>query len=217
MPVPLGRVPLGRVPLGRVPLGRCLSRTMAVLSSCAVVLGPVVLCQQRHNRLFELVDTAELAIEQSRYHPAFDDLHRRFSLGLVLGIARPCRQNRGVLVAIGVEHRVVAARLVAVGVQDSEPSDCRIRCAGVRRRSSSVHAPVKSNLSAMVSRGAGAGIVRAVHGGDENLRAAAIGQAVGEASVIDEQLFAGAAYLAHRAPDLPGEAPVVFAELGPPT
>ena len=52
------------------------------------------------------------------HDPALHDLHSRFGLGLVLRVARTGRQNRGAVVACEVEHRVVATRLVAIGVGD---------------------------------------------------------------------------------------------------
>jgi hypothetical protein len=57
-------------------------------------------------------------VAQARHDPPFDDLHRRFGLGLALWMTRPGWEDRGAIMAREVEHCVVTARLVTVGVGD---------------------------------------------------------------------------------------------------
>jgi len=117
-------------------------------------------------------------------------------------------------VAREVQHRVVAARLVAVGVGDHGlrviRHDQLRHAADEGQRARRRFDPVGHRLA---WRGAGVGVTGGTQRGDEDMGAAAVGQSDGGAGVIDEQLLAGAVHLAHRALELPGEAAVVLAEL----
>ena len=170
--------------------------------------------EQRRHGLIDLVHAGELLMAQARHDPALDDLHRRFGLGLVLRMVGPGRQDRGAIVAREVEHRVVAAWLVAVGVGDHRLRIVRhdeLRYAAIEaQRARRRFKPVGHGLA---WRRAGVGVAGGAQGGHEDVGAAAVGERDGGAGVIDEQLLAGAVDLAHRALELPGEAAVIFAEL----
>ena len=73
-------------------------------------------CEQRCDGVVDLMHAAKLLVAQTHHDPAFDDLHCGLCLGLVLGVPWPCRQNRGAVVTREVEHGIVAARLIPVGV-----------------------------------------------------------------------------------------------------
>jgi hypothetical protein len=125
------------------------------------------------------------------------------------------RQNRGAVVAREVEHRVVAAWFVSIGIRDQrtwvvrhdELGHAAVKAQCARRR----FEPVSHRLA---RRGKGECIAGGTHRGDEDVGPAAVGQCDGGAGVIDEQLLACAVNLPHRALELPGEAPIVVAELG---
>ncbi len=154
--------------------------------------------EQRRHSLIDLVYAAELLVTQARHDPTLHDLHRRFGLGLVLWMPWPGRQDRSAIVAREVEHRVVATRLVAVGVGDHGLRVVRhdqLRNAadeGQRARRG-----LKPVLHRLVWRGAGIGIAGSAQGGYEDVGAAAICQSDGRAGVIDEQLLASPMHLAH--------------------
>ena len=105
-----------------------------------------------HDRVVDFMHASELLMPQARHDPAFDDLHCRLHLCFVLGMVGARRENRGTVMAREVEHRVVAAWLVAIGVRDQRP-----RIIGNDERG---HAAIKaqsravdSSQSAIVSRG----------------------------------------------------------------
>jgi hypothetical protein len=52
------------------------------------VLAQLQACEQRRHSLVDLVHAVELLVTQARHDPPLNDLHRRFSLGLVLWMAR---------------------------------------------------------------------------------------------------------------------------------
>jgi hypothetical protein len=67
------------------------------------------------------VHRLETLMAQSRHDPAFNDLDRNFDLGFVLRPPRPGREHRGTVVTREVEHSVVGARLITVGVGNQGP------------------------------------------------------------------------------------------------
>ena len=114
-----------------------------------------------------------------------------------------------------VVHRLVEPGLVATGLADE--------CTRVVRHDQLRHAAVERQRAghcaepgahALVGGGAGEGIARCAHGGDEDLRARTVSQLEGRSSVVDEELLAGASLLPHRALERLGELLVVAAELG---
>ena len=113
-----------------------------------------------------------------------------------------------------VQHRVVGARLIAVGVGDQRPGvvghDHLRHAAQEAQRPADRPQPRAHRL---VGRHAGEGVARRAHRRDEHLPAPAIGQRKRWPGVVDEQLLAGAVLLAHRALERLGVAPVVLAEL----
>ena len=114
-----------------------------------------------------------------------------------------------------VVHRLVEPGLVATSLADE--------CTRVVRHDQLRHAAVERQRAghcaepgahALVGGGAGEGIARCAHGGDEDLRARTVSQLEGRSSVVDEELLAGASLLPHRALERLGERLVVTAELG---
>lgn len=151
---------------------------------------------------------------QARHDPALDDLHRRFGLGLVLRVVGPGRQDRGAIVTREVEHRVVTAWLVAVGVCDHRLRIVRhdeLRYTAVEAQRTRRRFELVGHRLAW--RRAGVGVAGDARGGHKDVGAAAVGERDGGAGVINEQLLAGAVDLTHRALELSGEAAVVLAQL----
>jgi hypothetical protein len=174
----------------------------------------IELFQQWHDRVVDFMHASEWLMPQARHDPAFDDLHCRLHLCFVLGMVRTRRENRGAVMAREVEHRAVAAWLVAIGVRDQRP-----RIIGNDELG---HAAIKTQCACrrlkpighrFTGRGAGECVAGGAHRRNEDMGAAAIAQCKGGAGEINEQLLAGAVDLAHRALELLGKAPVVVAEL----
>ena len=106
-------------------------RSMMMARNSAAMGGPgapfVSMLQLRQSATVKAVatdaqvidpDVQVLLVAQAHHDPAFNDLHCRFRLGLVLRMPWSCRQYRGAVVASKVEHGIIAAWFVAVGIRD---------------------------------------------------------------------------------------------------
>ncbi|CAM3732644.1 hypothetical protein ROSA5918_05155 [Roseateles saccharophilus] len=170
--------------------------------------------QQLGDGRIDLRDGVEAVVAQPRQHPATHDLDRTFCGGFVLWRTWPCREHRGAVVAGEVLHRVVGARLVAVGRRDHR---CRVvrhhelRHAAVEvQRAHHAGDPV---FQALRGRCAGEHTAGSGHGRDEDLGAGAVAERHRRAGVVDEHLFPSTTVLAHRALERGREGLVVLAEL----
>jgi hypothetical protein len=188
-----------------------LARLPSSLQECAVV-------ERRHQRgdgRIGGVHVGQHGVAQPCQHPAGDDLNARFCGGLVLGQKWACRENRDAVVPGEVAHRLVELGVVAASHADQRTrvvGHDKLRAAAVEGQRPRHRAQPRAH--ALVGGGAGEGVARRAHGGDEDLGARAVGQFQRGAGVVDEQLLAGAPLLAHRALQGLGEGLVVLAELG---
>ncbi|OIQ80056.1 hypothetical protein GALL_382050 [mine drainage metagenome] len=171
--------------------------------------------QQRRDRLVDVVDGTERLLAQPHQDPAFDHLHSRFDLGLVLRPIGARRQHRGAVVPGEVLDGLVGARLVAVRIGDQGArvvGDDELRHAPDEpQRLRTAVQPVGQGLPRC---GAGVGEARCAQRRDEDVGHAFAFQRDRGAGVVDEQLLPGAVDLPHRPLQPQAVAVVVLAELG---
>ena len=142
---------------------------------------------------------------QAAEQPSLDDQHRDFDLRLVARPARPCRQDRGIVMGRHLGVGPIDLRLVEAGLDDGD--------LGVVRHQQFGHAAERCEGSGMGADPVGQclgparlgiGEVGGAHDGDENLRRTDLaGQPVDDhrhrvAGVIDKQLVAADVGLPHR-------------------
>lgn len=177
--------------------------------------GGIELLQQGCDGLVDLIHRGELLMAQAHQNPALHHLHGGFDLALVLRVIRACRQDGGAVVPGKVQHGLVGAGFVAVGVGNQGP--------GVVGHDELGHATEEAQGQGRGTQpfghglarcGAGIGVARGSQGGDEDMGATAVNQLQRGPGVVDEQLLPGAVDLAHGALEALGIAPVVLAELG---
>ena len=80
----------------------------------------VELPQQLTDRRVEFGQTVEAAVAQAAEQPSLDDQHRDFDFRLVTRPARPCRQDRGVVMGGHLGIGSIDLRLVEAGLDDSD-------------------------------------------------------------------------------------------------
>src|SRR6516165_6361069 len=81
----------------------------------------VELPQQLTERCIEFGQTVEAAVAQAAEQPSLDDQHGDFDFRLVTRPARPCRQDRGVVMGRHFGVSPIDLRLVKTGLDDSDP------------------------------------------------------------------------------------------------
>ena len=167
----------------------------------------------------EFAEGEECAVSQRGEDPSLDHLHADFSLGLVAGTAHPSGED-GEAVVLGE----VGVGGVGVGLVAMRASDGRLEIVGHDDLGDTVEEAQRTHVrGAPVGQGLGPGrlgegVVRRPEHGDEDLRVAQLpGDGVHDryalASVVDEQLLAGAVGLAHHHVDAPAPHTVALAEL----
>jgi hypothetical protein len=144
-------------------------------------------------------------VAQAAEQPSLDDQHRDFDFRLVTRPARPCRQDRGVVMGRHFGVGPIDLRLVEAGLDDSDFGVVRHQQLGYapeRGESSGVGTdPVGQRLA---PARLGIGEIGGAHDRDENLRRTDLtGEPVDDhrhrvAGVIDEQLVAADVGLPHR-------------------
>jgi hypothetical protein len=87
----------------------------------------VELPQQLADRRIAFGQTVEAAVAQAAEQPSLDNQHRDFDFRLVARPARPCRQDRGIVVGRPLGVGSIDLRLVETGLDDGHPRFCEGR------------------------------------------------------------------------------------------
>jgi hypothetical protein len=95
----------------------------------------VELPQHLADRGVEFGQAVKATMAQPAEQPALDDQHRRLDLGFIAGAARPCRQDRRIVMRRHLGVGTIDLRLVEAGLDDRDFGVVGHQAASGRRRS----------------------------------------------------------------------------------
>lgn len=166
----------------------------------------------------DLVQAEETLVTQPRQHPAFDQEHAAFDLGLVLRPARPGGQHHG-----GVMAGQVTVGRVDLGVVEAGGGDATLQVVGDQQRGDAAQMFESADVAAdpvgqaLAPGGFAVGVVGGAQHGDEDGGLAdfaghRVDDGHGRPGVVDEQLLAWGMGLAQAHREAADPVPVVVAE-----